>query len=85
MAGMEQTAAVPEQPIAENGPVQELLALLKENNPAGYQEFSKLIESVSLMESRLAVAVGELISGNTSFVSGLGEERGTGGFGSTGE
>lgn len=59
MAGMEQTA-VPEQPIAENGPVQELLALLKENNPAGYQEFSKLIESVSLMESRLAVAVGEL-------------------------
>ena len=60
MAGMEQTAAVPEQPIAENGPVQELLALLKENNPAGYQEFSKLIESVSLMESRLAVAVGEL-------------------------
>lgn len=60
MAGMEQTAAVPKQPIAENGPVQELLALLKENNPAGYQEFSKLIESVSLMESRLAVAVGEL-------------------------
>ncbi|WP_330699750.1 DUF6674 family protein, partial [uncultured Acetatifactor sp.] len=59
MAGMEQTAAVPEQPIAENGPVQELLALLKENNPAGHQEFSKLIESVSLMESRLAVAVGE--------------------------
>ena len=59
MAGMEQTA-VPEQPISENGPVQEFLALLKENNPAGYQEFSKLIESVSLMESRLAVAVGEL-------------------------
>lgn len=60
MADLEQAAAGSGQPIAENGPVQELLALLKENNPAGYQEFSKLIESVSLMESRLAVAVGEL-------------------------
>ena len=55
MAGMEQTAAVPEQPIAENGPVQELLALLKENNPAGYQEFSKLIESVSLIDRKSVV------------------------------
>ena len=60
MADLEQAAAGSGQPIAENGPVQELLALLKENNPAGYQEFSKLIESVSLMESRLSVAVGEL-------------------------
>ena len=59
MADMEQAAGTG-QPIAENEPVQEMLALLKENNPAGYQEFSRLIESVSLMESRLAVAVGEL-------------------------
>lgn len=32
------------QPIAENEQVKELLALLKDNNTPGYEEFSKLID-----------------------------------------
>ena len=47
-------------PIAENEQVKALLALLKEDNAAGYEEFTKLIESVTTMESRLSAAVGEL-------------------------
>ena len=35
------------QPIAENEQVKELLALLKDNNTPGYEEFSKLIEHVT--------------------------------------
>lgn len=58
--GTTQPAAVPEQPIAENEQVKALLALLKENNSAGYEDFAKLIESVTAMESRLSMAVGEL-------------------------
>ena len=38
------------QPIAENEQVKELLALLKDNNTPGYEEFSKLIEHVTGME-----------------------------------
>lgn len=53
-------AAGAETPIAENEQVQALLALLKKHNAAGYEDFSKLIESVTTMESRLSVAVGEL-------------------------
>lgn len=49
-----------EQPIAENEQVKALLALLKEHNAAGYEDFAKLIESVTTMESRLSAAVGEL-------------------------
>ena len=49
-----------EQPIAENEQVKALLALLKEHNAAGYEDFAKLIESVTTMESRLSVALGEL-------------------------
>ena len=41
------------QPIAENEQVKELLALLKDNNTPGYEEFSKLIEHVTGMEQRL--------------------------------
>ena len=46
-----------EQPIAENEQVKALLALLKEHNAAGYEDFAKLIESVTTMESRLSVAL----------------------------
>lgn len=35
------------QPIAENEQVKELLALLKDNNTPGYEEFAKLIEHVT--------------------------------------
>ena len=38
------------QPIAENEQVKELLALLKDNNTPGYEEFAKLIEHVTGME-----------------------------------
>lgn len=41
------------QPIAENEQVKELLALLKDNNTPGYEEFAKLIEHVTGMEQRL--------------------------------
>lgn len=58
--GTTQPAAVPEQPIAENEQVKALLAILKENNSAGYEDFAKLIESVTAMENRLSMAVGEL-------------------------
>lgn len=58
--GTTQPTAVPEQPIAENEQVRALLALLKENNSAGYEDFAKLIESVTAMENRLSMAVGEL-------------------------
>ena len=47
-------------PIAENEQVKELLALLKENNAPGYEEFSKLIGHVSEMEQRLSEATEEL-------------------------
>lgn len=57
---MTQPVVVTEQPIAENEQVKALLALLKENNSAGYEDFTKLIESVTAMESRLSMAVGEL-------------------------
>lgn len=49
-----------EQPIAENEQVKALLALLKEHNAAGYEDFAQLIESVTTMESRLSAALGEL-------------------------
>ena len=48
------------QPIAENEQVKELLALLKDNNTPGYEEFSKLIEHVTGMEQRLLEATEEL-------------------------
>lgn len=47
-------------PIAENEQVKELLALLKENNVPGYEDFSKLIVHVSEMEQRLSEATEEL-------------------------
>lgn len=58
----EMTQAAPdrETPIAENEQVRALLALLKENDSPAYADFAKLIESVSLMENRLSMAVGEL-------------------------
>lgn len=58
--GMAQPASGVDQPIAENEQVKALLALLKEHNAAGYEDFAKIIESVSAMESRLTTAVGEL-------------------------
>lgn len=48
------------QPIAENEQVKELLALLKDNNTPGYEEFAKLIEHVTGMEQRLSEATEEL-------------------------
>lgn len=48
------------QPIAENEQVKELLALLKDNNTPGYEEFAKLIEHVTGMEQRLLEATEEL-------------------------
>lgn len=48
------------QPIAENEQVKELLALLKDNNTPGYEEFAKLIEHVTGMEQRLSEAAKEL-------------------------
>ena len=48
------------QPIAENEQVKELLALLKDNNTPGYEEFSKLIGHVTGMEQRLLEATEEL-------------------------
>ena len=47
-------------PIAENEQVKALLALLKENDSPAYVDFAKLIESVTGMENRLSIAVGEL-------------------------
>ena len=47
-------------PIAENEQVKALLALLKENDSPAYAAFAKLIESVTGMEDRLSIAVGEL-------------------------
>ena len=58
--GTPQPAAVPEQPIAENEQVKALLALLKDNNTPGYEEFAKLIGHVSEMEQRLSEATEEL-------------------------
>lgn len=57
---MAQTVTGEEQPIAENEQVKALLALLKENHSPGYEDFTKLIESVTTMEGRLTAAVGEL-------------------------
>lgn len=48
------------QPIAENVQVKELLALLKDNNTPGYEEFAKLIGHVTEMEQRLSEATQEL-------------------------
>lgn len=48
------------QPFAENEQVKELLALLKDNNTPGYEEFAKLIEHVTGMEQRLSEATKEL-------------------------
>ena len=47
-------------PIAENEQVKALLAFLKENDSPAYVDFAKLIESVTGMENRLSIAVGEL-------------------------
>ena len=49
-----------ETPIAENEQVKALLALLKENDSPAYADFAKLIESVTVMEDRLSIAVSEL-------------------------
>jgi len=48
------------RPIAENEQVKALLALLKENDAPGFQEFSALIGHVSGMEQRLSEALEEL-------------------------
>lgn len=48
------------QPIAENEQVKELLALLKDNNTPGYEEFARLIGHVTEMEQRLSEATEEL-------------------------
>lgn len=47
-------------PIVENEQVKALLALLKDNNAAGYSEFSSLIGHVTEMEQRLFEATQEL-------------------------
>lgn len=49
-----------ETPIAENEQVKALLALLKEKDSPAYADFAKLIESVTVMEDRLSIAVSEL-------------------------
>ena len=56
----QQTDLGTETPIAENGQVRALLALLKESDSPAYADFAELIESVTGMEERLAIAVGEL-------------------------
>lgn len=56
----QQTDLGTETPIAENEQVKALLALLKENNSPAYADFAELIESVTGMEKRLSIAVGEL-------------------------
>lgn len=56
----QQTDLGTETPIAENEQVRALLALLKENDSPAYADFVKLIESVTVMEGRLSIAVGEL-------------------------
>lgn len=48
------------QPIAKNEQVKELLALLKDNNTPGYEEFAKLINHVTGMEQRLLEVTEEL-------------------------
>lgn len=48
------------QPIVENEQVKELLALLKDNNTPGYEEFARLIGHVTEMEQRLSEATEEL-------------------------
>lgn len=47
-------------PIAENEQVKELLALLKENNAPGHEEFARLIGHVTEMEQRLLETTEEL-------------------------
>ena len=59
---MTQTAPGMETPIAENEQVRALLALLKENDSPAYADFAMLIESVTMMEDRLAAAVEELLA-----------------------
>lgn len=56
----QQTDLGTETPIAENEQVKALLALLKENDSPAYADFAELIESVTGMEKRLSIAVGEL-------------------------
>lgn len=56
----QQTDLGTETPIAENEQVRALLALLKENDSPAYADFAELIESVTGMEKRLSIAVGEL-------------------------
>lgn len=56
----QQTDLGTEMPIAENEQVRALLALLKENDSPAYADFAELIESVTGMEKRLSIAVGEL-------------------------
>lgn len=56
------------QPIAENEQVKELLALLKDNNTPGYEEFAKLIEHVTGM--------GQIINGCRNILADF-RERGT--------
>lgn len=48
------------QQLAEKEQVKEVLALLKENQAPGAEEFAQLISYVGQMENRLAEAVGEL-------------------------
>lgn len=48
------------QPIAENEQVKELLALLKDNNTPGYEQFASLIGHVTEMEQRLLETAEEL-------------------------
>lgn len=48
------------QPIAENGQVQALLALLQEDNAPGCREFAELVRHVSGMERQLSDALEEL-------------------------
>lgn len=56
----QQTDLGTETPIAENEQVRALLALLKEKDSPAYADFAELIESVTGMEKRLSIAVGEL-------------------------
>ena len=49
-----------DSPIAENEQIKELLALLRENKTPGYDEFTQMIDCVSVIEQRLHAAVSEL-------------------------
>lgn len=49
-----------DQPIAENEQVKELLSLLQSSKAPGYEDFIQVIGYVTVLEQRLAAAIGEL-------------------------